>query len=114
MGGDREAAHRAYQQSLHVYAGVRSQLGMVECLEGLISLYVTNDPMLGACLYGLTSAWRTRTKTPLPPVEVDALEQTVVSLQVALGKDRFAEALASGQAMPLEEEELFALISQKS
>lgn len=106
--GDRDAAHRAYQQSLQVYAGERSHLGMVECLEGLISLYVTNDPMLGARLYGLTSAWRTFTETPLPPVDVAALEQAVASLRVVLGEDRFVEALASGQAMPLEEEELLA------
>lgn len=101
--GDRDAAHRAFQQSFQVYASERSQLGMVECLEGLISLYVISDPMRAAHLYGLTSSWRTRTETPLPPVDAPPLEQAVASLRAALGEDGFVEAVASGEGMSLEE-----------
>lgn len=101
--GDVEAAERAYRQSWQVYVRERSYLGMVECLEGLIALYATTDPLRGARLYGLTTTWRARTETPPPPVDVPALEQAVALMRRALGEQPFAQAVASGQAPPLEE-----------
>jgi predicted ATPase/DNA-binding XRE family transcriptional regulator len=107
--GDAEAAERAYHQSLQVYVRERSQPGIVECLEGLIALYATTDPLRGARFYGLAAGWRERTQTPLPPVDAPPLEQVVALLQAALGKERFAQAVVEGQALSLEEEAWLAI-----
>jgi predicted ATPase/DNA-binding XRE family transcriptional regulator len=101
--GSADEAQRAYEQSLQVYRSEHSQLGMIECLEGLIALYATSDPARGARLYGLTTTWRARTETPLPPADAPPLEQAVASMQAALGEQRFAQALAEGQSTSLEE-----------
>ncbi|HEX6778337.1 MAG TPA: tetratricopeptide repeat protein [Ktedonobacterales bacterium] len=101
--GNTEEAERAYQQSWQVYVRERSHLGMVECLEGLIALYATTDPLRGAHLYGLTTTWRARTETPLPPADAPALEQAAAAMQAALGEQRYAQTFADGQTIPLEE-----------
>ncbi len=101
--GNAEEAERAYHQSWHVYVLERSHLGMVECLEGLIVLSAATNPARGARLYGLTTTWRARTETPLPPVDAPPLEQAVASIRRALGEQPFAEAFADGQATVLEE-----------
>jgi hypothetical protein len=101
--GEAEEAERAYQQSWQVSLRERSQLGMVECLEGLIALSAAADPARGARLYGITATWRARMQTPLPPVETPPLEQAVAAIRATLGEARFAQALADGQATALEE-----------
>ncbi len=101
--GEAEEAERAYQQSWQVALRERSQLGMVECLEGLIALSATADPAWGARLYGLTATWRAHMQMPLPPVEAPPLEQAVAAIRATLGEARFAQALADGQATALEE-----------
>ncbi len=104
IAGDADAAARAYHQSLQVYVRERSQSGMVECLEGLIALYAATDPLRGARLYGLTTGWRERTQTPLPPTDAPPLVQAAAALRAALGEAGFAQACTEGQALSLEEE----------
>src|SRR5262249_41547740 len=94
--GNAEEAEQAYHQSWQVYVQERSNLGMVECLEGLILLSTLTNPQRGARLYGLISAWRTRTETPLPPVDAPPLEQAVAAIRLALGEQPFAQAFAEG------------------
>ncbi len=108
--GETDEAERVYLQSLQVYARERSQVGMVECLEGLIALYAATDPLRGARLYGLTTTWRARTEMPLPSVDAPPLEQAMASMRTTLGEERFAQALAEGQATALEVDELLAFI----
>jgi predicted ATPase/DNA-binding XRE family transcriptional regulator len=100
--GEQLEAERCYRESWQVYLRQASQLGMVECLEGLIVLYATTNPEQGARLYGLTTAWRARMVTPLPPVDAPPLEQAAARLRAMLGEERFAQALAEGQAASLE------------
>jgi predicted ATPase/DNA-binding XRE family transcriptional regulator len=102
--GNVEEAERAYRQSWQVYVREGSHLGMVECLEGLIALYATTDPEQGARLYGLTTTWRARTETPLPPVDTPPLEQAAASMRLTLGEQRFTQAFAGGQTASLETE----------
>lgn len=101
--GERAEAESAYYQSWQLYARERSHLGMVECLEGLIALYAATDPERGARLYGLTTTWRARMETPLPPVDVPALEQAVAAMRATLGKEAFTAVMTAGQALSLEQ-----------
>jgi tetratricopeptide (TPR) repeat protein len=101
--GNAKEAEQAYRQSWQVYVRERSHLGIVECLEGLIILSAATNPPRGARLYGLTSTWRARTETPLPPVDAPPLEQAIAAIRLALGEQPFARALAEGQATALDE-----------
>ena len=58
----------------------------------------------GARLYGLTTTWRARTETPLPPVDAPPLEQAAASMRLTLGEQRFTQAFADGQTASLEME----------
>jgi predicted ATPase/DNA-binding XRE family transcriptional regulator len=101
--GNAAEAEQAYQQSWQIYLREGSHLGMVECLEGLITLYATSDPQQGTRLYGVTTAWRARTETPLPPVDAPPLEHAVATMRQALGEQGFAQAFADGQTSSLED-----------
>ena len=86
-----------------MYRRERSHLGMVECLEGLLILYASTEPARGARLYGLTTTWRTRTATPLPPIDAPPMAQAAAAMRSTLGEQRFGEAYAEGQTAALEE-----------
>ncbi len=100
--GDTQEARDAYQESLQFYQRERSQLGVVECLEGLAETFVQTDPERTARLYGLTTAWRTLTGVPLPPADGAAHDKVIASISASLGEASFAQATAAGQATPLE------------
>lgn len=105
---EKEKAQRYYLQSLQIYMEEQSQSGMVECLEGLLMLFFSSEPHLSAQLVGLTSRWRTRTETPLPPVDAPNFEQARVALWAILGEERFTQLFSDGQAASLVEK-AFAL-----
>jgi tetratricopeptide (TPR) repeat protein len=111
--GERAEAERAYQESLQLYRREHSPMGMVECLEGLIALYAILDPARGARLYGLTTAFRARMGTPVPPVDVPPLLQAVVTMRAALGEEAFTSAMTSGGALDLNQG-LADLLSSRS
>jgi len=111
--GEKLEAQNAYMQSFQMYLHEQNEPGMIECLEGMLILYATTDALWSARLYGLTSTWRTDTTTPLPPVDKRPLEQAVASLRAIAGEEQFLQAFAVGQATPLAEQELLAMLSQK-
>jgi predicted ATPase/DNA-binding XRE family transcriptional regulator len=101
--GDAKEAEHLYHQSWQMYRREHSHLGMVECLEGLLVLYATSDPERGARLWGLTSIWRTRAQTPLPPVDVPPVEHATAIMRSTLGEQRFVQASDEGQTIAPED-----------
>ena len=102
--GKAEEAERAYQQSWQVSLHERSQLGMVECLEGLIVLSAATDPARGARLYGLTTTWRAHTADAAASGGGASIGAGRCSdPSHAWEKRALREALADGQATALEE-----------
>jgi hypothetical protein len=101
--GDAREAERLHHQSWQMYRRERSHLGMVECLEGLLVLSATPDPARGARLWRLTSTWRARAQTPLPPSDVPPVEQAAATMRGALGEQHFVQASAEDQTTALEE-----------
>jgi predicted ATPase/DNA-binding CsgD family transcriptional regulator/tetratricopeptide (TPR) repeat protein len=109
MGNAHESA-ALYQQSLALYRGQGYKDGIAEGLAGLAEVAsLTGQPERAARLCGAVEALRESSHTSLPPLRRAAYDRIVEGIRTRLDDAAFAEALAQGRAIPLEQTISFAL-----
>jgi ATP/maltotriose-dependent transcriptional regulator MalT len=101
--GEHEQAVELYLASLFKYKELGYRQGMAECLEGLATAEIRDQPERAAQLFGATQTLRESIAAPLPPPERAAHEKNVARLRARLGESLFLAAWAGGRAMHLDD-----------
>jgi len=106
---DTTLATSAVHEALSIWTAAGNRLGVVTALELLAHLDTrTGRHVEAARLLGATSAERTRLRWPLPRIARAEREADRTSLDVAMGPEGLAAALAEGSAMDLKEATAYA------
>ena len=87
-----------------LHLDIRDEYGVIRCLEGIAGVAAAQGECARAArLIGLTDAWRRRSGTVRFPCEVEILDRLRDTVRSALGDSAYADALAEGEIMPLDE-----------
>jgi ATP/maltotriose-dependent transcriptional regulator MalT len=102
--GNYALAKARYREAIALYRTFGSPNYTAGCLEGLAITLCTEgryEPATRLC--AAAAALREQAKTPLPPAEREAVEQTIASAQAALDKPTFGTEWAAGSAFTQDE-----------
>jgi tetratricopeptide (TPR) repeat protein len=108
--GEAAGARALYEESLQLRIEMDDPAGIAECLAGLAGLELAADRAESAArLLGAAAAIREALGAVPWMGERQLIEADVAAAAAVLGQDRFAEAMASGRALPIEDAARFAL-----
>ena len=109
--GDHDRAFMLYRESLVLRKEMEDKMGIIECLEGLAGLASQQNKLVRA-LQLLESAKTLREKigAPLPPCLRSDHEHILNTIQTRLGQQEYANAIALGSEMAIEQAIEFALL----
>ncbi len=109
--GDHDRAFMLYRESLVLRKEMEDKMGIIECLEGLAGLASQQNKLVRA-LQLLESAKTLREKigAPLPPCLRSDHEHILNTIQTRLGQQEYANAIALGSKMAIEQAIEFALL----
>ena len=102
--GNQLVAHVLYKESLAVARAIGDKWAIASCFEGLANVVALQGEFVWAArLWGAAEALRDAIGTPIAPVYQADYDHSVVAARAQLGEQAFAEAMAEGRAMPLEQ-----------
>jgi len=97
-------AKARYREALALYRTFGSPTYIAWCLEGFAAALCAEEHYRQATRLCATAATlREQARTPLPPAEQEAFEQTVATAKAALGEPTFGAEWATGSAFTQEE-----------
>jgi hypothetical protein len=101
--GDLAEAARQYAESARLFREVGDTWYIASPLAGLAAIAVSQgNPETAARLLGAAMVLREASGSTVWTTERERDEQTVALARAALGEERYGEALAAGQSLPLE------------
>jgi DNA-binding CsgD family transcriptional regulator/tetratricopeptide (TPR) repeat protein len=102
--GNPLAARMLYEESLAVARAIGDKWAIASCFEGLASVVAVQGELVWAArLWGAAGVLRDAIGIPIAPVYRADYDHSVAAARAQLGEQAFAEALAEGRAMPLEQ-----------
>jgi predicted ATPase/transcriptional regulator with XRE-family HTH domain len=111
--GDYSREQSLYEQSVGFLQQVKDRRELAFLLDGFASLSVARSQYRrGAVLSGAATALRQQIGSAVPPPMQPRVDRTLRLARDGLGEAAFAQALAEGQAMTLEEAIAYALESK--
>lgn len=107
--GDLGRATALFRESLAVCRELGNKRGLAESLEGLAKVLQAGDNLQAAVrLLGFAESLRQATGMPLMQAEQAQYDRNLAALRARLGDDSFAEELAIGHAMALDQATSYA------
>ncbi|MFL5733527.1 MAG: tetratricopeptide repeat protein [Chloroflexia bacterium] len=100
--GDYKRAAELYLESLFKCVKLVHKQGIAECLEGLATAQMRDDPEAAAELFGAAEVLRESISTQWPPAEREFYEARKAKLETSIGERAFRTARARGRARELE------------
>ncbi len=102
--GEQTAALSLYEESLAIARELKHSSLVASCLEGFAQVIAMQGQLWWAArLFGAAEALREASGTPIPGIERENYEQTVLALRAHLGELDFSRTWSQGRAMSPEE-----------